>query len=116
MTEIEKIVYAKSFIDKLAEGINPLVLYTAEAQRFILDHLDTIIQYRKNEKEKRKAEKQSSDLSGFHNRPWTPEHDERLSYLFHLNKTITEMAYDLRRTEESVRGRLSVMGLRRSDS
>ena len=92
-------------------GPYTVVLYTSEAQRFILDHLDAIIQYRKNEKEKRKAEKQSSDLSGFHNRPWTPEHDERLSYLFHLNKTITEMAYDLRRTEEGVRGRLAELGL-----
>lgn len=97
-------------------GPYTVVLYTAEAQRFILDHLDAIIQYRKNEKEKRKAEKQSSDLSGFHNRPWTPEHDERLSYLFHLNKTVPEMAYDLRRTEDGVQERLATLGLWRNES
>ncbi len=103
-------------------GTYTAVLYNEEAQRFILDHIDAIIAYRVSEKEQRqaakdekkavrKAEKQSNDLSGFHNRPWTPEHDERLSYLFYSNKTITEIAYDLRRTEEGVRGRLAVLGL-----
>ncbi len=64
MTELEKIAYAKSFLDKLAEGVNPLDGTTV------------------------------------------PEGD----------MTITEMAYDLRRTEEGVRGRLSLLGLRRNDS
>ena len=68
MTELEKIAYAKSFIDKLANGINPIddqpvaeydvvnnvrlngmngeyqvVVYNKEAQAFILDNIDAII-------------------------------------------------------------------------
>lgn len=68
MTELEKIAYAKSFIDKLANGINPIddqpvaeydvvnnvrlngmngeyqvVVYNKEAQTFILDNIDAII-------------------------------------------------------------------------
>lgn len=58
MTELEKIAYAKSFIDKLANGkqigisletrngINgeyQVVVYNKEAQAFILDNIDAII-------------------------------------------------------------------------
>ncbi len=106
-------------------GPYTVVLYTAAAQSFILDHLDAIIDYRvtekmrrKEEREEKKAarreEKQSNDLSEFHNRPWTPEHDARMTQLFYLNKTIPELAYELRRTEEGVRARLSALGLLRT--
>lgn len=106
-------------------GPYTVVLYTAEAQGFILDHLDAIIDYRvtekmrrKEEREERKAarreEKQANDLSDFYNRPWTPEHDARLTQLFYLNITIPELAHELRRTEEGVRARLSALGLLRT--
>lgn len=103
-------------------GSYTAVLYSAETQRLLLDNLDAIIAYRTADKEQRqearevrraerRAEKQSGDLLGFHNRPWSPEHDERLTYLFHINQTVSEMAHDLRRTEDGVRERLAVLGL-----
>ncbi len=106
-------------------GLYTVVLYTAPAQSFILDHLDAIIDYRVAEKSRRSAEReekkaarreerQSNDLSEFYNRPWTPEHDERLTQLFYLNKAVPELAHELRRTEEGVRARLSALGLMRS--
>ena len=106
-------------------GIYTVVLYTADAQRFILDNLDAIIAYRVSEKSRKSAEreekkaarreeKQSNDLSEFYNRPWTPEHDERLVGLFRLNKSVLELAHELRRTEDGIRQRLSALGLFRS--
>lgn len=103
-------------------GTYTTVLYTEEAQRFILDNLDGIIAYRAADKEQRQAareerkaaraaEKQSNDLTDFYNRPWTPEHDQRLTYLFNFRKDLPEIAYDLRRTEEGVRDRLVTLGL-----
>lgn len=103
-------------------GSYTVVLYTEEAQRFILDNIDGIIAYRVSDKEQRqaakdekkaarKAEKQSNDLSDFYNRPWTAGHDERLSHLFHLNLPVADIAHDLRRTEEGVRARLTALGL-----
>ena len=106
-------------------GVYTVVLYTADAQRFILDNLDAIIAYRVSEKTRkstkreeqkaaRREEKHSNDLAEFYNRPWTPEHDGRLTELFYLNKSVPELAHELRRTEEGVRIRLSTLGLRRT--
>lgn len=76
------------------------VLYDAEAQRFIMDNIDTIIciQNSKNNRE-------------MSNQPWTPAHDECLADLYKKNVPIGEIAATLKRTQYAIKMRIQKLGL-----
>lgn len=85
------------------------VLFLPKAQQFIYDNIEAIVEA--------KFEKQDP-LSEFHGRPWTEIHDERLAELFKNNASVSEMAFELKRTEGGIKARLKRLGLieNRSDT
>ena len=99
------------------------VLFSADSQRFIYDHVDAIIDYQNRtkaaKKEQRTAAKAARDAYkdgnhtpvAFLDRPWTDAHDERLRSMTAAGATVAEMAFAIKRTEEGIRERLRVLGL-----
>lgn len=100
------------------------VLFSADAQRFIYDHIDAIVDYQNRtqaaKKEQRDAAKEAKVAAkvgdqppvAFLNRPWTEEHDERLKNLYVGGASLSEMAFALRRTEAGITTRLAELGWR----
>ncbi len=83
-------------------GIYVVVLYNEQAQQFIYDNIEAIIDF-KAEKEDRLAE--------FHNRPWTEENDLLLCELYKKGDSLSEIADALKRTVSIVRKRIKHLGL-----
>jgi hypothetical protein len=83
-------------------GSFQVILYPENVQQFIYDNLDAIIAF--------KAE-QSDPLAEFHSRPWTEQHVEKLTYLFKKGIEVSEIAYELKRTEKGVWEMLNKIGL-----
>lgn len=83
-------------------GSYTIVLYPPAAQHFIYDNIDAALDL-KNE--------QSDPLAEYHSRPWSAENDSALTELFHSGKTISEMAYELKRNNSGIRSRLKKLGL-----
>ena len=79
-----------------------VILYDADAQRFILDHIDAISELN--------ASLTPSAETG--PQPWTAEQDASLKDMFDQNVPIYEMASALKRTQGAVRARLKKLGLR----
>lgn len=79
-----------------------VVLYPSNVQQFIFDNIDAIVGYKSE---------QNDPLAEFHSRPWTEEHVSKLTEMFAKNKSVTEMAYELKRTEGGIRSQLSKIGL-----
>lgn len=79
-------------------GEYQVVLYNEQAQHFILDNLDAIIE----------AENAKTEMQGM---PWTLEQDEELKELFRRGTSVKEMAIKLKRNTEAIRGRLRKLGL-----
>ncbi len=75
-----------------------VVVYDLEAQHFILDNLDAIIEQHRSKKENQ-------------GRPWLPIHDEYLKDLYEHDVPINEIAITLKRTNAGVRERLKKLGL-----
>ena len=84
-----------------------VVLFSSQAQQFIYDNLEAIIG-EKNEKE--------DPLSEFHGRSWTSAHDEILMEMFKKNLSVSEMAFELKRTDGGIRARLKKLGLMENNS
>ena len=78
------------------------VLFAPAAQQFIYDNIDSIV----GSKSKKEAH-----LSEFHSRPWTESHDACLIDLFQKSVSVSEMAFQLKRTEGGIRSRLRKLGL-----
>lgn len=83
-------------------GEYTVVLYDKEAQQFILDNIDGILDHANT---KKKAERENQGLA------WTPEHEKYLIDMFNKNTPISEIALSLKRTRGSIRARLKKMGL-----
>lgn len=126
MTELEKMQRAKMYIDKMANGINPIddissekrtsmngeyvvVVYGRDAQQFILDNIEAIVANISN------ASTKKADNQG---QAWTAAHEECLVDLFNKNVPVSEIAATLMRTETGIRAKLKKMGLidNRSDA
>ena len=81
-----------------ANGPYHVVTYNTEAQRFILDNLDGIIQF----------EAAKTEMQG---KPWTQAHDECLKDLHRKGLSPKAIAATLKRSTKEVRARLKNLGL-----
>lgn len=88
-----------------------VVVYSREAQQFILDNIEAIVG---------RASAAKKDTGNYENRgkPWLSVHDERLADLFNKSVPVSEIAVTLKRSEEGIRARLKKLGLinNRSDA
>lgn len=75
------------------------VYYEESAQQFILDHLDTILEF----------ERSTTELQGT---PWTPQQDQCLRELYEKGVAVAEIAITLKRNSSSVHSRLKKLGLK----
>ena len=93
-------------------GTYRVTVYNTEAQQFVLDNIDAIIEIN-NQKSVEPAVR--AELQG---QLWTSTYDETLVDLFQKNVPISEIAITLKRTESGVRARLKKLGLidKRSDA
>lgn len=87
-------------------GTFTYVLFSPAAQQFVIDNLSAFF----DNDEKDKTADADSGLSGFYGRPWTEEHDQRLTDLFAKGASISEIASILRRTEHGIVARLKKRG------
>ena len=80
-------------------------VYNLNAQRFIIDNLDAVIE----------AENMNAELK---HSPWTLAHEECLIDLYKKGVPLSEIAITLKRKTSSVRSRLKKLGLieKRSDA
>ena len=79
------------------------VVYSKEAQKFIIDNMPTIIEFAAQKTTTENAENQWS--------PWSRQHDECLLDLYSKNVDINEIAVTLKRTTTGVKRRLSKLGV-----
>lgn len=79
-----------------------VILYSREAQQFIVDNIEAIVEY-KRENVSAKSVNQGQ--------LWTPEQEECLTDMFNKNASVSEMAKALMRTEGGIRSRLVKLGL-----
>ena len=86
-----------------------VVVYSRDAQQFILDNIEAIVANISNVSTK-KADNQEQ--------AWTAAHEECLVNLFNKNVPVSEIAETLMRTETGIRAKLKKMGLidNRSDA
>ncbi|MBQ6703267.1 MAG: hypothetical protein IJN08_00475 [Clostridia bacterium] len=80
------------------QGPYKVVLYNLEAQKFILDNLDSLIDMRNMRAEKRKQ-------------PWSANEDELLKSLVDSKLPLIDITAQLRRSRASVRKRIAELGL-----
>ena len=79
-------------------GVYYVVVYNTEAQHFIVDNLDAIVEY-----DNAKTENQG--------KPWSQEQDKHLKELYRQNVPIREIAAVLKRSTKAIRGRLKNLGI-----
>lgn len=79
-----------------------VVVYSRDAQQFILDNIEAIVANSSNVSTK-KADNQGQ--------AWTAAHEECLVDLFNKNVPVSEIAETLMRTETGIRARLKKIGL-----
>ncbi len=80
------------------EGVYYVILYNLEAQHFIMDNLDAIL-----DREKGKKENQG--------KPWSKKQDECLEDLYRQGVPVKEIAVTLKRNSGGIRARLKKLGL-----
>ena len=82
-----------------------VVVYSKDAQQFILDNIEAIMAL-------------SSKIAANQGQAWTAAHEECLVDLFNKNVPVSEIAATLMRTETGIRARLKKLGLinNRSDA
>ncbi len=86
-------------------GTYSVTLYNADAQQFLLDNIDSIIEIN-NRRPLSLAERAENQ-----GQPWTSEQEEMLIDLFRKNVPIAEIADTLKRTRAGIRARLEKRGL-----
>lgn len=84
-------------------GVYTVIVYNREAQQFILDNLDAVVEVSKRSEKQEKV----AELQG---QPWLPTHDEVLIDLFRKKVPVREIAVTLKRTETGIRARLKKLG------
>lgn len=89
-----------------------VTVYNSNAQQFILDNIDAVIE--ENAKKKQKT----TELAEKQGEPWTDNYDEALVDLFRKHVPVSEIAVTLKRSEGGIRARLKRLGLieKRSDA
>ena len=75
------------------------VVYSREAQKFVLDNLDAIIAIN------------ATPLHEKQGKPWEPEEDDYLRRAFQSGVEIKELSDELKRTRDAIRSRLKKLGL-----
>ena len=85
-------------------GTYRALLYSEEAQHFIIDNLEAVSSFDKS------AYKAKMNLAN-QGKPWDAEQDERLIFLYKEGKTISELAIALQRGERAVKIRLRKNGI-----
>ena len=83
-----------------------VLLYSAKAQRHILDHILDI-----TEINNKKIEKTSTVNLENQGQPWDPVQEEQLIGLFKDGLTVSAIAAEMKRTEGGIRARLVKLGL-----
>lgn len=78
-------------------GPYQVVVYNSEAQQFIMDNLDALLD----------AENLNAEMQWA---PWTKEHDDCLIDLYKKSVPMCEIAITLKRSTSAVRGRLKKLG------
>ena len=81
-------------------GAYTAVLYNRNAQQFIIDNLDAVLEF----------ERETMKLQG---KPWSQEYDECLVDLFKKGVPESEIAITLKRNTSSIRARLKKLGYQR---
>jgi hypothetical protein len=81
-----------------SKGPYQVVVYNLNAQHFIIDNLDAVIE----------AENMDAELK---NKPWTLAHEECLIDLYKKGIPLSEIAITLKRNTSSVRSRLKKLGM-----
>lgn len=81
-------------------GNYTVVLYNQSAQKFIVDNIEAIVEFR--------TQKISAKNQGT---PWTDEQEEVLKIMFSEKKTVAEIAEALKRSTGGIRARLKRLGL-----
>ena len=85
-----------------SNGEYVVVLYSREAQQFIIDNLEAVTANLRN------ASREKAANQGL---AWTPAHEECLVDLFSKDVPVSEIAVTLKRTETGIRAKLKKMGL-----
>lgn len=80
------------------KGEYAVVIYHLDAQHFVLDNLDAVLEYARTMKEIR-------------SRPWQEEDDRQLMELYRQNVPLKELAVLLKRERAAIRARLKKFGL-----
>ncbi len=83
-------------------GTYSVLLYPPAMQQFIYDNIDSVISFKYE---------QNDPLAEFHARPWTDRHVAVLTEMFRQGRSVSEMAYELKRTESGIRSQLNKIGL-----
>lgn len=78
-------------------GTYHVVVYSTEAQEFIVDNLDAVLE----------TANHRSNMQGM---PWTPEEEAHLVELYRKSKSLSEIAEALKRNESGVSRRLRKLG------
>ena len=84
-------------------GNYTIVLYNTDMQKYIVDSIDEIVALKKSAKE---SKKEASDPN-----VWTAAQDEALIGMFRRGAAAAEMAHELGKTVDGIRGRLAYFGL-----
>ena len=85
------------------------VVYQKEAQQFVIDHLEAILDWEESAKEEKKREPKAAPAE--QGQPWTIDQEDRLIELFAKHVPLSEIAAELCRSEGSIRSRLDKLGL-----
>ena len=86
---------------KNAYGSREVILYTREAQEFVIENINDLVEFVRENTEK--AEKQYDF--------WTDTDDKKLRDMYSSGSSVAEMAKVLQRTNRGVRARLKKLGL-----
>lgn len=82
-----------------------MVLFNLDAQHFILDNIDCVLNYN-SEKNTTLAHKKENQGT-----PWTHEQEQALIQMFNRGITILKMANTLQRTPQGISARLKKLGI-----
>lgn len=85
-----------------------MVLYSRQAQEFIMDHLDSVIEIDRIFTAQRAKKHESAEHQG---QPWNQEQQELLIRLYKADYSIPEIASQLGRTRSGISARLKKLGL-----
>ena len=91
------------------------VYYKKEAQRFIVDHLDAVLLYAAEEKQKKEGEKAEKapkrEKAENEGQPWTKEQEDQLLDLYLKNVPVSEIAATMKRSGSGIKARLKKLGI-----